>query len=492
MGKVYMAADTLLGGVPVAVKFLSQTLLNERMTQRFLREAMTCAQLGSRSSHVVRVTDYGLTENEELPFYVMEYLEGKNLGQIIHPKPVTVQRFLELTKQICRGLKTAHDGIVLNNQTVPIIHRDIKPSNILVTQDLDYGELVKILDFGIAKLLQTDGGEQTSSFMGTLAYASPEQMEGQELDSRSDIYSLGIVMYQMLTGSLPFRPNNNTFGGWYKAHISQEPATLSSAMATGGTPPRALADMIMSCLAKDRQQRPENVGQILDALISIENRLDPGRKVAQRIEEAVATLPVVPPKTDESEEDQFCRAQTWPQTLPVAEIVFPQLLRLNNEAIPTVWAMLDPEEIIHRTTNTRYKNFLCTLTPHPMVLWVTAFYSIAQGPRWLPVYLDLKNKTEQELAWQLGEKGFYRLLCFSSQKPHGCSSIFHLSIPEPQQKLLKEWVIMAGTSPTTGSPRRSKQMLKQEMDQHLKPKVLMNFESLHSDSKPGTDLDLGF
>ena len=222
MGKVYLAEDMLLGGVPVAVKFLAQTLLNEQMTQRFMREAMTCAQLGNNSMHVVRVTDYGVTD-DEIPFYVMEYLKGKNLGQLLQPTPLPIPRFLDFTRQICLGLETAHKGIILNGQVIPIIHRDIKPSNILVTESASVGELVKILDFGIAKLMQLDNTEQTSSFMGTLAYASPEQMEGQELDKRSDIYSLGVMMYQMLAGSLPFRPSNNTFGGWYKAHRSQEP-----------------------------------------------------------------------------------------------------------------------------------------------------------------------------------------------------------------------------------------------------------------------------
>ena len=132
MGKVYLAEDMLLGGVPVAVKFLAQTLLNERMTQRFMREAMTCAQLGNNSIHVVRVTDYGVAD-DEIPFYVMEYLKGKNLGQVIQPQPLPVPRFLGFIRQICLGLETAHRGITLNGQVVPIIHRDNKPSNILVT-----------------------------------------------------------------------------------------------------------------------------------------------------------------------------------------------------------------------------------------------------------------------------------------------------------------------------------------------------------------------
>jgi serine/threonine protein kinase len=93
MGRVYLAEDTLLGSVQVAVKFLSQTLLNENMRDRFMQEAMTCAQLGQRSIHVVRVTDYGVND-EGVPFYVMEYLQGQSLSQLIHLQPLPIPRFL--------------------------------------------------------------------------------------------------------------------------------------------------------------------------------------------------------------------------------------------------------------------------------------------------------------------------------------------------------------------------------------------------------------
>ena len=325
MGKVYLAEDMLLGGVPVAVKFLAHTLLTKKMRQRFMSEAMTCAQLGNNSMHVVRVTDYGVTD-DEIPFYVMEYLKGKNLGQVIHPKPLPIPRFLDFTRQICLGLETAHKGIILKGNVIPIIHRDIKPSNILVTQSTSVGELVKILDFGIAKLLQADNSEQTSSFMGTLAYASPEQMEGQELDKRSDIYSLGIMMYQMLTGSLPFRPKNNTFGGWYKAHRSQQPTPLDG-LSPYGALPRLLKDTIMSCLEKDRDQRPSNVSQLLDRLAPLENRFGRSIDLGKQIRNTLQDLPLVQ-RSDlpsESEEDRFCRLQLWPQNTPIAEIVFPQV-----------------------------------------------------------------------------------------------------------------------------------------------------------------------
>ncbi|MEM7793956.1 MAG: serine/threonine-protein kinase [Cyanobacteria bacterium P01_C01_bin.118] len=481
MGKVYLAEDMLLGGVPVAVKFLAQTLLNEQMTQRFMREAMTCAQLGNNSMHVVRVTDYGVTD-DEIPFYVMEYLKGKNLGQIIQPNPLPIPRFLDFTRQICLGLETAHKGIILNGQVIPIIHRDIKPSNILVTQSASVGELVKILDFGIAKLMQVDS-EQTSSFMGTLAYASPEQMEGHELDRRSDIYSLGVMMYQMLSGSLPFRPSNNTFGGWYKAHRDQEPIPLDSQSPYGALP-KLLKDAVMSCLAKDRTQRPSNVGQLLAHLAPLENRFSRSIDLGKQIRGTLRDLPVVSKQSPPSgsEEDRFCRLQVWPQGTPVAEIVFPKLLAMSNCQLPTLWAMLGSLEIEHRITNTSSNNFLCVRNPHPMVLWVTAFYSKAQGARWLSSYLDLKKTGNQNFVWHLGEEGAYRVLFFSKESPHQLIDFRRLHIAPPQRKLLKEWVLMARNIMPVGRPADSKGMLKKELNESLKPQMLLSFEAMHSDS----------
>ncbi|MGD1856440.1 MAG: serine/threonine protein kinase [Leptolyngbyaceae cyanobacterium] len=482
MGKVYLAEDMLLGGVPVAVKFLAQTLLNEQMTQRFMREAMTCAQLGNNSMHVVRVTDYGVTD-DEIPFYVMEYLKGQNLGQVLQPNPLPIPRFLDFTRQICLGLETAHKGIILNSQVIPIIHRDIKPSNILVTQSASVGELVKILDFGIAKLMQTDNSEQTSSFMGTLAYASPEQMEGQELDRRSDIYSLGVMMYQMITGALPLRPNKNTFGGWYKAHRSQEPIPLEGQSPYGGLP-KVLKDAIMGCLAKDRDQRPSSVGQLLSHLAPLESRFSRSIDLGNQIRGTLRDLPVVPKKTptNGSEEERFCRLQVWPQDTPIAEIVFPKLLAMSNHQLPTLWAMLSSLEIEQRITNTSSNNFLCVRNPHPMVLWITAFYSKTKGARWLSSYLDLKNPGNQKLIWHLGDEGAYRVLFFSKEAPNQLVNLRRLNIAPPQRKLLKEWVLMARTIMPAGSHQESKRMLKQELNTKLKPQMLLSFQAMHSDA----------
>ena len=178
------------------------------------------------ASNIVKAHDYGVSEAGK-PFYVMEYLNGKILNHFI---PMPWEKFLVLTRQICLGLQCAHQGIDVNGKIYPLIHRDIKPANILVVPDPILGELVKILDFGIAAFLNhTAKHNRHQSFYGTLPYASPEQLDEGELDSRSDIYSLGVLMFEMLTGKKPWEPETNLFGAWYKAHQFE--------------PPRAIADV---------------------------------------------------------------------------------------------------------------------------------------------------------------------------------------------------------------------------------------------------------
>jgi len=484
MGKVYRAEDTLLGGVVVAVKFLSQTLLNDKMRDRFVQEATTCAQLGQKSIHVVRVTDYGVNE-DGIPFYVMEYLQGDSLSALISQKPMPVPRFLGIIRQICLGLKSAHEGIRVRgyDQPISIIHRDIKPSNILVTQDATLGELAKILDFGIAKLMQTDS-EQTSSFMGTLAYASPEQMEGKELDNRSDIYSLGIMMFQMLTGKLPLRATSHTFGGWYKAHHTQQPLTIVEGNAQVKVP-KLLETLVMSCLEKQPDSRPQSVSDILQALEPLEQRFGSGFRIGQRIGATLSRVPVVKKPEGRSDrpatatEDSICRLASWPRNKPIAEIVFPHLLPTSKNSLATLWVMMPPEEIAKRLRGTRYNTFICTMSPHPMVLWLTVLFSAEHGPRWLPCYLDLKTKSSQEMAFQLGQNGLYKVLFFPTDNPQQCAHVVSCNIGPPQRKLLQEWVMAARNHPSVGSANISKNMLREELNNNMKEKILQQLEALY-------------
>ncbi|XGB42301.1 MAG: serine/threonine protein kinase [Nodosilinea sp. LVE1205-7] len=483
MGRVYLAEDLMLGHVKVAIKFLTQTLITEKTSGRFENEAITSALLGQKSIHVVRVTEHGVNE-DKIPFYVMEYLRGQSLSQLIQAQPLPTPRFLGLTVQICLGLQAAHEGINVKGQSqmVPIIHRDIKPSNIMIIQDPTLGEMAKILDFGIAKLMQM-GSQQTDCFMGTLAYASPEQMDGCELDCRSDIYSLGVMMFEMLTGHLPLRPSAHNFGSWYKAHHQESPRLMAE-VASHLKIPRPLEEVVMSCIAKRPEDRPQTVREIMQRLEPLESRYGAGFRMGQRINTALNRVPVVgrPEAKKIIEDDHFCKLTIWPQTKPVAEIVFSQTLSGSRGNLAALWAMMPEEDIARRLISTRYNTFICTMEPHPVVLWLTVLYNSAHGARWLPCYLDLKTSLGQDMVSLLATTGSYKILLFALENPHQCQEVLTCSIAQPQRSMLQEWIITARTRPSLGTMTTSRNLLRNEFKTNLKTKVIKKLESVYLDS----------
>ncbi len=513
MGRVYRGEDTVLGGVTVAVKFLAQTLLNDKMRQRFEREATICALLSEKSIHIVRVKDYGV-DDQDVPFYVMEFLEGESLSDIIAHATLGLPRFFQVVRQVCLGMEAAHQGITFKGEQCLIIHRDIKPSNILIMQDASLGELVKILDFGIARLSQA-GAAQTQSFMGTLAYCSPEQMEGKELDQRSDIYSLGITMYEMLTGDMPVMPENNSFGGWYRAHHDTPPIPFDKSLRI----PAPLAEIIMCCMAKNPRDRPQTVNDIWQAMAPIakyyEQQAAETKKsfftASQNLQNFQATSPVAGPndptrinnattapsfrnstvnrqgrptdKLNTTFTDTICAAQSWPGDKPQSKIVFPRILPAEPTAIASLWAMLEGEELGKRRFDTRYNQFLFIEAPHPMLLWITVLYNSSEGARWLPCYLDLKTKIGQQMARLLASQGNYRILLFALGQPQRYFHITQATISLKQREQLTRWADLSQRLPAS-NPVVSKQTLKKEYEKS-KGKILMKLAASRTNSNLG-------
>jgi serine/threonine-protein kinase len=492
MGRVYRAKDILLGGVPVAVKFLALSIQNEKMRlrERFEREAKTCALLGQKSIHIVRVMDYGVDESNT-PFYVMEYLEGQSLSQIIRQHNMTLPRFFSMVRQIGLGLQCAHDGIPVDGTIYPIIHRDIKPSNMLVIQDSSFGELVKILDFGIAKLLQGNGNDHTKYYLGTLAYSSPEQMDGKELDNRSDIYSLGVMMFEMLTGKMPLIAPTHSFGSWYKTHHTQEPRSFSQ-VASGLQVPQELQNLVMSCLAKAVSDRPQKVSEILRVLESIEQDyrshiIQQDHPAPQPAHYRALTIPLEHQPKIKAEvrmlppHDKILSSVSWPENKPIADIVFPQTIRVNDEVSPALWVMLPQQEILKRSVCNRYNQFLFLPAPHPMLLWITVIYNRKYGVKWLPYYLDLKTSLGQEIVRLLAKTGYYRLLFFAREAPSRCSHILLCTIATAQRKNLEQWVQESQLSASSADSQISKNVLKNEYEK-IKPQILSKLEAIVTDS----------
>lgn len=473
MGKVYQAADTVLGGVPVAVKFLSHTLLDEKSQQRFASEARACALLGNKSIHIVRVTDYGVDEESELPFYVMEYLQGESLREMIDVQPLPLEQFLPLAQQIARGLQAAHQGIEVDGQVWSVIHRDIKPSNIFVVRDPGLGMLAKILDFGIAKFInENPESNQTSHFTGTLAYCSPEQLEGRSLDQRSDIYSFGVMMFEMLTGQVPIQAPVESIGAWYRAHHLQAPPSLQAINPKLPKNPE-LERLIYHCLAKDPRDRPAHMGEVIQALERVEQSLRPPTPVIptgglahdHTYHPQVATGPSLERSAEAWE------LLSWPKDKPIQKIVFPRRIPVGSSYIPSLWAMLPEAEINQRVLNRCYNQFIFTPAPHPMVLWITALYQVNQDPRWLPCYLDLHRPEGQEICRCLAEIGHYYLLLFSLEDPSKFRHRLEVAIAPAQRPLLQDWADQGQLSRLAPAPDLSKELLRREYER-LKPQIL--------------------
>ena len=245
MGVVYKAEDTRLKRA-VALKFLAPSALDDdEVRTRFMREAQAAAAL----DHPNICATYGIDEFAGRAFIVMAYIRGEDLDKRIARKPIRVQDALDIALGVAHGLQEAHEK--------GVVHRDIKPSNIKISLN----GLPKVMDFGLAKLADSSGITKTGIAIGTAAYMSPEQTLGQPVDHRSDIWSLGVVTYQMLTGRLPF-------AGEYEQVIrygilNEDPASLKEACPEASP---ELEQIVLKAIAKDPKDRYQSVAELAAAL----------------------------------------------------------------------------------------------------------------------------------------------------------------------------------------------------------------------------------
>ena len=261
MANVYLAYDTILDR-NVAVKVLRGDLAgDEKFVRRFQREALSASSL----SHTNIVEVYDVGEDNGNYYIVMEYIEGKHLKSLIKKRgKLTLSEVIDIMSQICEGMAVAHDSY--------IIHRDIKPQNIMI---LDSG-LVKITDFGIAMALNSTQLTQTNSVMGSVHYLPPEQASGKGATIQSDIYSMGILMYELLTGELPFRGDNAV-----EIALKQLKEPLPDVTKKVNNIPNSIINILKKSTAKNPKNRYTDAREMYD---DIKTALDPKRKDEEIIE----------------------------------------------------------------------------------------------------------------------------------------------------------------------------------------------------------------
>jgi eukaryotic-like serine/threonine-protein kinase len=257
MGVVYRAERVRLGR-SVAIKFLRASFAGEsQFLQRFEREARAMSRLGH--PHCVSVIDFGVA-GDGAPYVVMEYVTGTTLATLLERGRLPAARALGITRQVLAGLAHAHGQ--------GIIHRDLKAANVMLTEATGTGDHARLLDFGLAKLLDHLPSDVSSSHLviGTPSYMSPEQSLGEIVDARSDLYSAGVLLFELLTGDKPFRSEETH--DLLRQHREAAPPTLAES-CPGAEFPKALERLVARALAKDPDDRFQSAIDMAEALDAV-------------------------------------------------------------------------------------------------------------------------------------------------------------------------------------------------------------------------------
>jgi eukaryotic-like serine/threonine-protein kinase len=264
----------------VAIKYLKPYALSlPGIVERFVREARLAARI--KNEHAVKVQDVDTLENG-IPYMVMEYLEGRDLGRIVEEGPLPLQVAIEYVLQATEALAEAH--------ALGIVHRDLKPDNLFLTQRPGGASIVKIFDFGISKAgAKPPGGRreraltQVNDRFGTPGFMSPEQLQSSDVDARADIWALGVVLFELVTGKMPFV--GDELLQLFTAILTKPPISVLTLLPSA---PRELDTIIKRCLEKDPNNRYRNVAELVQDLVQIWEDESPSRvkQIAQVIREA--------------------------------------------------------------------------------------------------------------------------------------------------------------------------------------------------------------
>jgi non-specific serine/threonine protein kinase len=327
MGKVYRVTDKKIGE-EVALKLLNPEIVADKKTiERFRNELKFARKIAQRN--VCRMFD--LSEEGGTPYITMEYVDGEDLKSLLKKTgQLTIKKAIAITKQVCEGLAEAH--------RLGVVHRDLKPQNIMIDKEGN----TRIMDFGIARSMKTKGITEAGTVFGTPEYMSPEQVEGLDVDPRSDIYSLGVILFEMVTGGVPFK-GENALSVALKHKTDKAPA----ARELNPQIPESLNRVILVCMEKDREERYQDVEEFIADL----EKLEKGETVSVRPKKekkhkapiksgkewknSIAVLPFMD-MSPEKDQEYFCDGMT--------------------EDIITKLTMFGELKVISRTSVMSYKN----------------------------------------------------------------------------------------------------------------------------------------
>jgi serine/threonine-protein kinase len=329
MGTVYLATHTILEK-HVALKVLHGEFARKPdLVERFIQEAKAASRI--RHENVIDISDFGSTP-DGLVFFAMELLSGHDLHDEVtratmagHLLPWS--RSKKIFLQICAALSAAH--------AKGIVHRDLKPENVYLVEFLGDPDFVKLLDFGIAKLAEADGEggrklTKTGMLFGTPEYMSPEQARGEQVDHRVDIYAMGCILFQLVTGRVPFQADN--FMGVLSMHLTEPPPTVAPEVLDSIGAPRALAAVIDKALEKDRNARWQTIDEFANAVREVSGDPPPAARSQPMRAANVAAPPtatrakpptsaVTPQRNRPATVDQSSRVKTqWTGSLVVPEV----------------------------------------------------------------------------------------------------------------------------------------------------------------------------